>query len=368
MKRKFSITSLSLVLVLSLLAFAGCSNNQEGAKNSNTTEDSTNVKDEDKSDDKGVVNLYTDRHYDTDAELYKLFTQETGIEVNVVKGKADELIERLAREGEDTEADLLIAADAGRLHRAKEKGLLQPVSSDTLFNNIPKNLRDQDNEWFGLTKRGRVIVYSKDRVDPSELSTYEDLTDSKWEGKILVRSSTNIYNQSLVASFIAINGEEKAKEWAEGLVANMARDPKGNDRDQAKAVVAGEGDIAIMNTYYVGKLLNSSDPEEVKVGQSVGVFFPDQDGTGTHINVSGVGHTKYSKNSENAVKLIEFLSSEKAQRQFAEANYEYPVNTSVEPSELLKSWGEFKTQDINLSELGKNNAKAVEIFNQIGWK
>lgn len=171
-----------------------------------------------------------------------------------------------------------------------------------------------------------------------------------------------------MASFIAIHGEEKAKEWAKGIVTNMAREPKGNDRAQATAVVAGEGDIAIMNTYYIGKMLNSSNPEEVKVAQNVGVFFPDQEGTGTHINVSGVGLTKYAKNKENAIKLMEFLSSEKAQKQFAEANFEYPANPSVEPSDLLKSWGEFKPQNINLSLLGEYNNKAVEIFNEVGWK
>lgn len=373
MKRNFKILTLSFLLIFSLIALSACTSNADNTVQKNEEKAANNEKPETNKGsvevtDKGVVNLYTDRHYDTDAQLFKLFTEETGIEVNVVKGKSDELIERLAREGKDTEADLLITADAGRLHRAKTKKLLQPVTSETLFNNIPENLRDKDNQWFGLTVRGRVIVYSKDRVDPSELSTYEDLTNPKWEGKILVRSSSNIYNQSLLASLIAIHGEEKAKEWAKGVVANMAREPKGNDRAQATAVVAGEGDLAIMNTYYIGKMLNSSNPEEVKVAQNVGVFFPDQEGTGTHINVSGVGLTKYAKNKDNAVKLMEFLASAKAQKQFAQANYEYPANPSVEPSDLLKSWGDFKPQNINLSLLGEYNQRAVEIFNEVGWK
>ncbi|SHK41391.1 Fe(3+) ABC transporter substrate-binding protein [Tepidibacter formicigenes] len=350
MKRKLILALLSLVFSVFLLV--GCSSSDEEVAGN----------------EEQVVNLYTSRHYDADKELYELFTKETGIKVNVVEGKSDELIERLAREGEDTESDILIVADAGRLHRAKEQNLLQSVESETLENNIPENLRDKDNQWYGLTVRGRVLVYSKDRVNPSDLSTYEDLTNPKWKGKILVRSSSNIYNQSLLASFIEINGEEEAKKWAKGLVENMAREPKGNDRDQAKAVVAGEGDIAIMNTYYIGKLLNSSDPEEVKVGKQVGVFFPNQDTTGTHINVSGAGVTKYAKNKENAIKFIEFLSSEKAQKLFAQANYEYPVNKNVEPSDLLKSWGEFKTQNISLNKLGENNKRAVEIFNEVGWK
>ncbi|MTI68608.1 MAG: Fe(3+) ABC transporter substrate-binding protein [Firmicutes bacterium] len=356
MRRNVRNISIGLVLALTLLVFAGCSTNE------------VNKIDDLETEKKKVVNLYTNRHYDTDEKLLETFTEETGIKVNVVKGNSDELIERLDREGKDTKADLLITADAGRLYRAKEKDLLQSAKSEVLDKNIPENLRDQDNEWFGLTVRGRVIVYSKDRVDPEELSTYEDLINSKWNKKILVRSSSNIYNQSLLASLIEINGEEKAKEWAKGVVKNMARDPKGNDRAQATAVVAGEGDLAIMNTYYIGKMLNSSNPEEVKVAENVGVFFPSQNTSGTHINVSGIGLTKHAKNKDNAIKLMEFLSSEKAQKQFAEANYEYPANPSVEPSELLKSWGEFKTQNINLSKLGENNEKAVKIFNEVGWK
>ncbi len=319
-------------------------------------------------DTKEVVNIYTDRHYDTDQELYDIFTKKTDIKVNVVKASADELINKLELEGEDTEADIFIVADAGRLFRAKDKGLLQAIENDVLENNIPNNLQDEDNNWFGLTVRARVLVYAKDRVDEEDLSTYEDLTNEKWQGKILVRSSENIYNQSLLASFIAISGEEAAKDWAQGLVNNMARTPEGSDRDQAKAVVAGIGDVAIMNTYYVGKLINSPDPEEVSVGEKVSVFFPNQDTTGTHINVSGAGVTKHSKNKDNAIKLLEYLSGEDAQSQYAEANYEYPANPNVEAADLLKLWGEFKTQDINLVKLGEFNQKAVEIFNQVNWK
>lgn len=316
----------------------------------------------------GEVNLYTNRHYDTDKLLLDKFEDQTNIQVNVLKGGSDELIEKISREGEDTSADLLITADAGRLHRAKSKGLLQPVKNETLFNNIPENLRDTEDYWFGLTVRGRVIVYSEDRVDSSELSTYGDLTDDKWEGRILVRSSSNIYNQSLLASFIEVHGEKWATEWAAGVVDNMARKPQGNDRAQATAIASGEGDIAIMNTYYLGKMLNSSNQEEVKVAKQLKIFFPSQETTGTHINVSGIGLTKHAKNKENAIKLMEYLSSIKAQKMFAKANYEYPVNPNVEPSELLSSWGEFKPQDINLSKLGEYNKKAYMIFNRVGWK
>lgn len=314
------------------------------------------------------VNLYTDRHYDADQALYDQFEAETGIKVNVVKAKSDELIERLVNEGEDTEADLLITADAGRLVRAKDKNLFQPITSEAALSNVPGKYTDSEAFWIGLTKRARVIAYDPSRVSVEELSTYEALTDEAWEGKILIRSSSNIYNQSLMASFIDIMGEDGAKAWAEGLVANMARVPAGNDRDQAKAVVAGEGELAVMNTYYIGKLLNSSDPEEVKVGEQIAVFFPNQETTGTHINISGVGITKYSKNIENANLLVEFLTGEVAQKGFAETNYEYPVNPAVEPSDLLKSWGEFKEQDIKLQILGENNLRAVQLFNEVSWQ
>lgn len=355
---------LTLLLIISMLA--GCTvKNEEVTPVTEPVVESTPTSDDSTST---VVNLYTDRHYDTDEELYKKFTETTGITVNVVKGKSDELIERLSREGEDTEADLLIAADAGRLFRAKDSGLLQALDSELINQNVPSNFRDVENQWVALTLRARVLVYALDRVNPEDIKSYEELTEEKWNGKVLARSSANIYNQSLLASFIAINGEESARQWAEGVLNNMAREPQGNDRDQATAVVAGEGDIAIMNTYYVGKMLNSENPEEVKVAENIGVFFPNQETTGTHVNISGVGLAKHSKNKTNAIKLVEFLTSEEAQSSYAEANYEYPVNQNVEASDLLKSWGDFKAQDINLSVLGANNQKAVEIFNEVGWQ
>ena len=315
-----------------------------------------------------IVNLYTDRHYETDQKLFSDFTTQTGIKVNVVSGKSDELLERLVREGANTQADMFITSDVGRLSLAKDKNVLAQVKSSTLLKNVPKNLRDLNSKWFGLTVRARVLVYSKDRVDPKDLSTYEDLTSPKWKGKVLVRPSSNIYNQSLMASFIELKGEEESKKWAKGIVANFARDPKGNDRDQATAVVAGVGDVAIMNTYYIGLMMNSSNPEEVNVAKKVGIFFPNQKTTGTHINVSGAGVTRYAKNHANAVKLLEFLSGAKSQKIFAEANYEYPANPAVQPSELLKSWGNFKSQKINLTRLGRNNVKAVKTMNEAGWK
>lgn len=352
MKRKSLIVSISTALLTASI-LVGC-----GSKPADT---SAAKKDQ-------VVNVYSERNYDVDKQLYADFEKKTGIKVNIIEGTGDELIERLEREGKDSQADMFITADVGRLHKAKEKGLLQSSLSDTIAKNVPENLRDKDSNWIGLTMRARVIVYAKDRINPSQLSTYEDLASDKWKGKVLVRSSSSVYNQSLLASFIAINGEEKTTEWAKGIVSNFAREPKGNDRDQAKAVVAGEGDVAIMNTYYVGLLANSSNPEEVKVAEKIGVFFPNQSTNGTHINVSGTGVTNSSKNKENVIKLIEFLTSADAQKSFASVNYEYPVNKDVEPSDLLKSWGEFKTQNINLTVLGENNKKAVEMMNKVGWK
>lgn len=350
----------SLIAILALF-LAACSSTNEPAETETSTEPAA-------TEESGEVNLYTSRHYDVDDELYAQFTEETGIKVNVIKGEADELLERIKREGEATEADLLYTADVGRLFRAKEEGVLEAAESDVLNEQIPEKYRDGDNQWFGLTKRARVLVYNQDTVQPEDLSTYEALTEDEWHGRVLIRSSENVYNQSLLASFIAIDGEEKATEWAEGLVNNFARDPEGGDRDQAKAIAAGIGDVAIMNTYYLGQMLNSEDPEEVKVAENLGVFFPNQETTGTHVNISGAGVVKGSKNKENAIKLLEFLSADAAQEVFAETNYEYPVNEGVPASELLQSWGEFKEQDIPLSELGTNNAKTIMIFNQVGWK
>ncbi|MFD1040085.1 Fe(3+) ABC transporter substrate-binding protein [Virgibacillus byunsanensis] len=360
MKNNFYL--LVFITIISAFTLAACGGGDNGE---NDTENENNTAD---IEDNGEINLYTGRHYETDDNLYEAFTEETGIEVNVIKGKDDELIARLVREGKASEADLFITADAGRLHRAKDEELLQEVTSDTLQENIPSKYRDDKNTWFGLTKRARIIAYHKDRVSLEDLQTYQDLTKDTFQDKVLIRSSSNIYNQSLLASLIAIDGEDAAKEWATGIVDNMARDPKGGDRDQAIAIAAGEGDVAVMNTYYLGQMLNAEDEEQVKAAEQLDILFPNQDSTGTHVNISGIGLTASSKNTENAIKFMEFLTTESAQEQFAETNYEYPVNPNVEPAELLKSWGEFKEQDINLTKLGDNNEQAIKIMNEIGWK
>jgi len=318
--------------------------------------------------DAGVVNVYSHRHYASDKQLFAEFEQETGITVRVVKAGADALIERLASEGASSPADLLITADAGRLVRADAKGLLQAVESDVLTAAVPSNLRHPDGHWFGLTQRARVIVYDKERVQPTELSTYEALAEPAWKGRVLVRSSANMYNQSLLASMIAHMGESEAQAWAEAVVGNMARPPKGSDRDQMKAVAAGVGDVAIVNTYYVGLLMNSKVPEERAIGERMGVFFPNQDGRGAHVNVSGAGVTRHAPNRDNAVKLLEFLLSDDSQAVFAQANFEFPVKPGVSAGSLLESWGDFKMDALPLSALGDHQESAVRVFDAAGWR
>ncbi|WP_020615056.1 Fe(3+) ABC transporter substrate-binding protein [Paenibacillus daejeonensis] len=367
---------IAAAFILTLALIAGCGAGSSGTPEEPTQQAAggTNGQDQAQPEEQaqpeagGEVNIYTARHYDVDAELYSQFTEATGITVNVIEGKAPELIEKLKREGASTPADLFITVDGGILNTAKVEGLLQPIESEVIDAQVGEGLMDTDKEWIGLSTRARVIVYAKDRVDPAELSTYEALAEDNWQGKVLVRSSTNLYNQSLLASLIAIDGEEAAEQWAAGIAANLAREPEGGDRDQAKAVVAGAGDVAIMNTYYVGQMSVSDDPEEVKVAEQVGVFFPNQDTTGTHINISGAGLIKHSKNKDNAVKLIEFLTAPAAQETISLANYEYPVNAEAKLPELLASWGEFKHQELDFAVYGENNPKAVEIANKVGWK
>ncbi|MGA1933692.1 Fe(3+) ABC transporter substrate-binding protein [Arcobacter sp. YIC-464] len=314
------------------------------------------------------VNVYSHRHYDTDKQLFKMFEEKTGIKVNVVNAKASALIKRMESEGAKSPADVLITVDAGRLFQAKQKDLLQSIDSNYLTTNIPANLRDKDNKWFALTKRSRVAVYRIGSEVEGKLSTYEDLADPKFKGQIMVRSSNNIYNQSLLAAMIAHHGEEKALEWAKGVVANMAKAPKGNDRYQVKAVANGIGSIAIANTYYIGKMVDNKDVSQRESVKKVKIFFPEFKNGGTHINVSGAGVAKYAPNKENAVKFIEFMASKDAQELFAKGNYEYPVLAGVKSSDIVSSWGQFKDDTISINTLGENNAAAIRIFDKAGWK
>ena len=316
------------------------------------------------------INLYSQRHYKVDEKQYETFEKETGIKVNVVKANADELIERLKNEGKNSPADLFITVDAGKLQKAKDLDLLQKISSPIINQNVDIDLKDVNGYWIPITYRARIIVYSKDRVDVGELSTYANLTDKKWKNKVLVRSSSNAYNQALLSSIVANRGEEAATNWASELVKNFARDPKGNDRDQVKAITAGQGDLAIVNSYYIGLLLSSENDEEIKAGNSVGVFFPNQgeEESGSHINVSGIGLAKNAPNKENAIKLMEFLTSESAQKTYTNTSYEYPANLNVEPNEIIKKWGSFKKDILDLNQLGVFRNKAIEIFDKSGWK
>jgi len=319
-------------------------------------------------DDEPMVNVYSARKESLIKPQLDRFTEETGIRVNLVTGKADALLERLRREGRNSPADVLITVDAGRLYRAREAGVLQPVESVILEGIIPAAYRDPEGYWYGLSLRARPIMYVKGRVKPEELSTYEKLSSGQWRKRICIRSSSNIYNQSLVASMIESDGEAATETWARGLVANFARAPSGGDRDQIKAAAAGQCDIAVANTYYLGMMLNSKDAAEVQAAEKVAVFWPNQDGRGAHVNVSGAGVTKAARHRENAIRLIEFLAGEDAQRWYADVNYEYPVRGGMEISETLQAWGNFKADGVNLSRLGENNAAAVKLMDRAGWK
>lgn len=311
------------------------------------------------------VNLYSSRHYQSDEDLYKVFTKETGIVVNVIQAGGSDLIQRLQREGRNSPADVFLTEDAGVIGRAEAAGLLQAIKSPALEAAIPANLREPDGNWFGFTQRARVIMYHKDRVKPSDLSTYEDLADPKWKGKILIRSSGNAYNQSLVASLMHVDGVAKTEQWAKAIVRNMARPPQGGDRDQITALLAGEGDIAVSNTYYLGHLIK----ENPKRFDKVGVFFPNQNDRGTHINVSGGGVTRYAPHKDNAIKFLEFLARPEAQKGFAEANFEYPVLQGVPVSPVIAAWGmDFKRDPLNVAVLAKTNAEAVKLMDRAGWK
>lgn len=316
----------------------------------------------------GAVNLYSSRHYDTDEALYEGFTEQTGLEVNLVEASADELIERIQSEGANSPADVLITVDAGRLWRATEAGILAPISSPVLEASVPENLRHPDGQWFGLSKRARIIAYNKDNVNPAELSTYEDLADPMWRDRILVRSSNNIYNQSLVGSMIAAHGVEETEEWVRGLVANFARPPEGNDTAQIRAAAAGVGDLAIVNHYYVARLMESDDPEDRAVAEQVGVFFPNQRGRGTHVNISGGGVVASAPNREGAIAFLEYLVTPEAQRVFADGNNEYPVVDAVPPSDVVASLGDFQEDDVSAAIFGENNPTALMVCDRAGWQ
>lgn len=316
-----------------------------------------------------VVNIYSSRHYQTDEALYSGFTKRTGIKVNRIEAGEDALIQRVRNEGERSPGDVLITVDAGRLWRAQELGLFQPVRSSVLESQIPASFREPSGQWFGFSMRARVLAYNKAKVNPQELRRYEDLADAKWKGRLCVRSSTNIYNLSLMGALIDRLGEAKAQEWANAVRANMARPPKGGDTDQLKAVAAGECDVAISNHYYYARLARSSKPEDKAVAEKLGIAFPGLAGSGTHVNISGAGVLKHAPHRDAAVKFLEYLASDEAQRYFAEGNNEWPVVPSARVSNpVLSALGEFQYDPINVAILGRNQPLAQKVFDRAGWK
>ena len=316
------------------------------------------------------INIYSQRHYDSDKMQYKKFEEKTGIKVNVTKAGADELIQRLKNEGDNSQADLFITVDVGKLWQASDMGLFQKFNDQKVFDNIDPQFLDKNGFWVPVTYRSRVVVYSNERVKKQDLSTYEDLANEKWRGRLLVRSSSNAYNQALMSSLVANLGPEAVTSWSEAVVKNFARDPKGSDRDQVKAIAAGQGDIAIVNSYYIGLLLASEKEEEINAGKAVSVFFPNQgDGErGAHINVSGIALAKNAPNKENAIELIKYLTSVEGQETYVNNSYEYSVNPNVKPDEIVQAWGEFKKDPVDLNMLGVKRDEAIRIFDKTGWK
>lgn len=310
------------------------------------------------------VNVYSYRQPFLIQPMFDAFTRETGIDVNVVFAKKG-LAERLKQEGANSPADLIFTVDISRLKDVKEAGLTQPIKNNVLESNIPANLRDPDGNWFALTTRARIIYASKDRVPVGTIKDYEDLADPKWAGKVCTRSGTHVYNIALVGSLMEHLGRDGAKDWLAGVKNNLARKPEGNDRAQVKAIKEGECDVAIGNHYYMGKML--ADEEQFEWAQSVYLIFPNQGNRGTHVNVSGVALTKASPNRDNAVALMEFLSGDLAQQMYAEQNFEYPVKPGAQWSGLLKSWGSFKTDSLNLGTIANNSNEATKIVNEVGF-
>ncbi len=311
----------------------------------------------------GEVNIYSYRQPFLIKPMLNAFTHQTGIKTNVVFAPKG-MITRLQKEGKNSPADMILTVDIGRINDAVEAGVLQPVKSKKLTANIPAHDRDPSGLWFGLTRRARIVYASKERVKPGELSTYEGLADSRWKGRICIRSSKHVYNVALLASLVAHHGEQKAEEWAKGLKANLARKPQGNDRAQVKAIFAGECDISLGNSYYMGKMLTNE--KQIAWAESVFLFFPNQDGRGAHMNISGAGVTKHAPRKDNAVKLLEFLSDDLAQKMYAEQNFEYPVKPGAAWSGLVESWGRFKADKLDMIEVARNRAAAVRIFDRVG--
>ncbi|WP_243746528.1 Fe(3+) ABC transporter substrate-binding protein [Zavarzinia compransoris] len=314
------------------------------------------------------LNIYSSRHYPSDEILFGKFKEQTGIEVKLLQGKAPELVERIRNEGANSPADIFITTDAANLWRAQDAGLFQPVTSDRLKAAIPAQFHEPSGLWYAFATRARVLVYSKERVKPGDLSTYEALTGPAWKGRIVSRSSGNEYVQSMTAGLIAHWGEDKTEAWAKGIVANFARPPQGGDTDQIKAVAAGAADVAIVNHYYFARLAASDKPEDKAIVEKVALFFPDQDGFGTHTNVSGAGVLAHAPHKDAAIKFLDYLASPEAQAIFAEANNEFPILDGVAPASVVQQFGPFKRDGLPIAKLGENNAAAVKLLDRAGWQ
>jgi iron(III) transport system substrate-binding protein len=316
-----------------------------------------------------VLNVYSSRHYQTDDALYANFTKQTGIKLNRIEAGEDPLIERLRNEGTSSPADVLVTVDAGRLWRAEQMGLFQPIKSQTLDSRLPDHMKAPNSQWFGFSARARVIVYNKSMVNAADVQNYEDLANPKLKGKVCTRSGSHVYNLSLMSALIEHWGEAKAEEWARGVVANFARTPKGGDTDQILAVASGECGAGISNTYYYVRLMKSQKPEDKKALQSAALAFPNQKSFGTHLNISGAGVVKSAPHRDAAVAYLEYLSSAEAQSYFANGNNEWPTAKGVKPENPeLASLGTFKTDTLNIAALGKNQPTAQKIFDRVGWK
>jgi len=313
------------------------------------------------------LNLYSSRHYDTDERLYSDFEEMTGIAINRLEGNADEMIARMVAEGRNSPADILITVDTSRLERAKNAGILQSIESAVLEESIPANLQDSDNQWFGFSQRARVIFYDKADVE-NPPQTYLDLADPAYEGLVCIRSSSNTYNQTLLASIIENHGEEVARDWAQGVVKNMARSPQGGDTDQLRGIVSGECEISVSNTYYFARALRTDVDGLSDSIDMIGLQWPSQGAEGAHMNLSGAGVAAYAPNRENAIAFLEYLASDQAQQYFSNGNDEYPAVPGVALSEEVASLGEFQADDVNLSAVAKQLPLALTIFNDVGWE
>ena len=316
-----------------------------------------------------VLNVYSSRHYQTDEALYSGFTKLTGIKINLIEAGEDALIQRIVNEGAKSPADVLITVDAGRLWRAEQLGLFQPVKSAVLDSRIPASFREPGGQWFGFSLRARVIAYDNTKVKPADIQTYEQLADPRWKGKICTRSGSHIYNLSLMGAMIDHLGEASAERWAKAVRANLARDPKGGDTDQIKGVAAGECELALTNHYYYARLARSEKPEDKAIVERVGIIFPDQATWGTHVNISGAGVLKNAPNRDAAVKFLEYLASDDAQRYFANGNNEWPAVPTVQVTNpVLVSFGKFKADPLNVAVLGRNQPQSQKLYDRVAWK